>query len=112
MRTLLANTHLQEITHYRDIVPEFAQAAESFNGQITSFLSIVKDRLDQEGLRYEYLDGRTRNRADRVERFQTDPDCPIDIVANTARSQPVRCGVSTSLGFGGNDAALVITAVE
>ena len=42
---------------------------------------------------------------------ETDPDCPVDIVANTARDQPVRCGVSTSLGFGGNDSAVVITAV-
>lgn len=43
---------------------------------------------------------------------ETDPDCPLDIVANTARAQRVGCAVSTSLGFGGNDAALVITAVE
>jgi 3-oxoacyl-[acyl-carrier-protein] synthase II len=47
-----------------------------------------------------------------IHHLETDPDCPVDVVANTARSQPVRCGVSTSLGFGGNDAALVITAVE
>jgi 3-oxoacyl-[acyl-carrier-protein] synthase II len=42
---------------------------------------------------------------------ETDPDCPLDIVANAAREQQVRCGVSTSLGFGGNDSAVVITAV-
>lgn len=39
---------------------------------------------------------------------QTDPDCPIDVVANEAREQPVRCAVSTSLAFGGNDVALVM----
>ena len=43
---------------------------------------------------------------------ETDPECDIDVVANTARGRRVRCGVSTSLGFGGNDAALVITAIE
>jgi 3-oxoacyl-[acyl-carrier-protein] synthase II len=42
---------------------------------------------------------------------ETDPDCPVDVVANAAREQPVRCGVSTSLGFGGNDSAVVIRAV-
>lgn len=42
---------------------------------------------------------------------ETDPECAIDVVANQAREQRVRCGVSTSLGFGGNDAALVITAI-
>jgi 3-oxoacyl-[acyl-carrier-protein] synthase II len=41
----------------------------------------------------------------------TDPECPIEIVANTAREARVACGVSTSLGFGGNDAAVVITRV-
>ena len=40
-----------------------------------------------------------------------DPDCHGDVVANAARERPVRCGVSTSLGFGGNDSALVLTAV-
>ena len=46
-----------------------------------------------------------------IHHSETDPDCPVEIVANVTREQRVRCGVSTSLGFGGNDAALVITAV-
>lgn len=47
-----------------------------------------------------------------IHHSQTDPACPIDVVANQARSVPVRCGVSTSLAFGGNDAALVMQRVE
>jgi 3-oxoacyl-[acyl-carrier-protein] synthase II len=43
---------------------------------------------------------------------ETDPDCALDIVANEAREQRVRCGVSTSLAFGGNDSALVIRALR
>jgi 3-oxoacyl-[acyl-carrier-protein] synthase II len=43
---------------------------------------------------------------------ETDPDCDVDVVANTAREQRVRCGISTSLGFGGNDAALVIASLS
>jgi 3-oxoacyl-[acyl-carrier-protein] synthase II len=39
-----------------------------------------------------------------------DPDCPGDVVANVARERRITCGVSTSLGFGGNDSALVMTA--
>jgi len=42
---------------------------------------------------------------------ETDADCPIDVVANEARRRRVRCAVSTSLGFGGNDSAIVIRAV-
>ena len=34
--------------------------------QFTSFLAIVRERLEQEKIVYEYLDGRTRNRAARL----------------------------------------------
>jgi 3-oxoacyl-[acyl-carrier-protein] synthase II len=46
-----------------------------------------------------------------IHHAQTDPECPGNVVANEAREARVRCGVSTSLGFGGNDSAVVITAV-
>jgi len=49
--------------------------------QFTSFLAIVRERLDQEKIIYEYLDGRTRNRAAKVERFQTDPLCPVFLIS-------------------------------
>jgi 3-oxoacyl-[acyl-carrier-protein] synthase II len=40
---------------------------------------------------------------------QTDPECQVvDVVANQSRRQPVQCGISTSLAFGGNDAAIVM----
>ena len=40
-------------------------------------------------------------------RRSVNPEAP-DLVANQAREAPVSCGVSTSLAFGGNDAALVM----
>jgi 3-oxoacyl-[acyl-carrier-protein] synthase II len=46
-----------------------------------------------------------------IHHARTDPECGLDIVANTARETPVRCGVSTSLAFGGNNAALVLRAL-
>lgn len=49
--------------------------------QFTSFLRIVRDRLDAEGMRYEYLDGATRDREARVRRFQTDPDRRLFLVS-------------------------------
>ena len=42
---------------------------------------------------------------------ETDVECGVDVVANDARERKVRCAVSTSLAFGGNDSALVIRAV-
>jgi 3-oxoacyl-[acyl-carrier-protein] synthase II len=43
---------------------------------------------------------------------QSDPECALDVVPNEARECQVHCGVSTSLAFGGNDAALVLRQVE
>ena len=42
---------------------------------------------------------------------EIDPECDVDVVANEARRMPIACGVSTSLAFGGNDAALVMRGV-
>jgi 3-oxoacyl-[acyl-carrier-protein] synthase II len=46
-----------------------------------------------------------------VHHSETDPECDVDVVANDAREVRVRCAVSTSLAFGGNDSALVLRAV-
>ena len=45
--------------------------------QFTSLLRIVRNRLDAKGVVYEYLDGATRDRQARVERFQNDADCRL-----------------------------------
>lgn len=47
-----------------------------------------------------------------INHTETDPDCAVDVVANSAREQTVRCGVSTSLAFGGNDSAVVIRSAD
>jgi superfamily II DNA or RNA helicase len=49
--------------------------------QFTTLLGIVRDRLDAAGTAYAYLDGRTRNRKEKVERFQADRACPIFLVS-------------------------------
>jgi len=49
--------------------------------QCTSFLAIVRARLDAEKITYEYLDGQTRDRQARVERFQNDPACPLFLIS-------------------------------
>jgi 3-oxoacyl-[acyl-carrier-protein] synthase II len=39
---------------------------------------------------------------------ERDPECDVDVVANEARQARVECGLSISLAFGGNNAALVM----
>ena len=46
-----------------------------------------------------------------INHTETDPECEVDVVQNTARERPVKVGVSTSLAFGGNDSALVMVGV-
>ena len=49
--------------------------------QFTSLLKILRERLNQDGVVYAYLDGATRDRQARVERFQNDKDCPLFLVS-------------------------------
>jgi len=49
--------------------------------QFTSFLAILRGMLDREGMTYEYLDGKTRKRQDKVEHFQNDPDCKLFLIS-------------------------------
>jgi SNF2 family DNA or RNA helicase len=49
--------------------------------QFTTMLAILRDRLDKKDIVYEYLDGRTRDRQARVERFQNDPGCKVFLIS-------------------------------
>src|SRR4029450_1156215 len=49
--------------------------------QFTSYLSIVRRYLEQRNITYEYLDGQTRNRKERIDRFQTDAGCGVFLIS-------------------------------
>jgi SNF2 family DNA or RNA helicase len=55
--------------------------------QFTSFLAILRRKLDARSLPYEYLDGRTTDRQARVAHFQEDPDCRLFLVSLKAGGQ-------------------------
>lgn len=68
------------------LVPALASiAAEGHKAlvfsQFTTFLALVRERLDASGIRYEYLDGKTRDRQAPVERFQSDLECPVFLIS-------------------------------
>jgi SNF2 family DNA or RNA helicase len=48
--------------------------------QFTSFLALVKARLDAERISYVYLDGRTRNREQRIDSFKNGTD-PVFLIS-------------------------------
>ena len=49
--------------------------------QFTSLLALLRTRLDDERVAYEYLDGQTRDRESRVRRFQDDPACGVFLIS-------------------------------
>jgi superfamily II DNA or RNA helicase len=49
--------------------------------QFTTLLGLLREALDAEGLRYEYLDGKTKDRAARVSRFQEDPRAGLFLIS-------------------------------
>lgn len=49
--------------------------------QFTSLLALLRERLDAIGNTYEYLDGRTRKRQAKVQRFQEDPECSLFLIS-------------------------------
>ena len=68
------------------LVPRLVEAIEEGHktlvfSQFTSFLSLLRAQLDAKGIVYEYLDGKTRDRAARVERFQTDPETRLFLIS-------------------------------
>jgi SNF2 family DNA or RNA helicase len=67
------------VPHLQELLAEDHKALVF--SQFTSMLAIVRHHLDRQGITYEYLDGQTRNRAECVERFQTDPDCPVFLIS-------------------------------
>jgi superfamily II DNA or RNA helicase len=49
--------------------------------QFTSLLALLRKELDASKTTYEYLDGATRDRGERVERFQQDPNCQLFLIS-------------------------------
>ena len=68
------------------LLPQLAEVLDEGHkvlvfSQFTSFLALLRRHLDRQGTAYEYLDGKTRDRAKPVERFQNDPDCRLFLVS-------------------------------
>jgi superfamily II DNA or RNA helicase len=49
--------------------------------QFTRLLGYVRRHLDEQEVPYAYLDGKTRDRGEVVERFQSDPECNLFLIS-------------------------------
>lgn len=68
------------------LLPHLAEVREEGHkalvfSQFTSLLALLRPRLDEAGITYEYLDGRTKDRQTPVHRFQTDPHCGLFLIS-------------------------------
>ena len=49
--------------------------------QFVTMLTYIREALDADGISYEYLDGSTKDRLDRVDRFNADPSVPVFLIS-------------------------------
>lgn len=49
--------------------------------QFVEMLTIIRNALERDGVKYEYLDGSTRDRMDRVDRFNRDESIPVFLIS-------------------------------
>ena len=49
--------------------------------QFVKMLGLIKNKLDKENIKYEYLDGKTKNRQEKVENFQGDENVRVFLIS-------------------------------
>jgi SNF2 family DNA or RNA helicase len=49
--------------------------------QFVMMLRLIEKAMKEDGITYEYLDGSTKDRAERVDRFQNDPTVPVFLIS-------------------------------
>ncbi len=86
------------LDHLRELTAEGHRALVF--SQFTTLLGRIRSRLDEAGLAYAYLDGRTRDRDRAVRRFRdgTAPVFLISLKAGRFRPQPRRSGLLLRAG--------------
>jgi superfamily II DNA or RNA helicase len=90
---LIARDHKDASSAKLDVLlPKLAEAgAEEHKAlvfsQFTSFLALLRARLDGDAIPYAYLDGDTRDRQSVVERFENDASCRLFLISLRAGGQ-------------------------
>jgi SNF2 family DNA or RNA helicase len=75
-----SSAKLDTLIKQLDEVREEGHKALVFS-QFTSLLAIVRARLDDAAVKYEYLDGATVDRGRHIDAFQNDPECGLFLIS-------------------------------
>jgi superfamily II DNA or RNA helicase len=72
-----------KLSALRELVREVEEGGHKvlIFSQFVSMLKLVAAALDQDKIRYEYLDGSTTDRPERIDRFQEDPTIPVFLIS-------------------------------
>jgi superfamily II DNA or RNA helicase len=72
-----------KVTAFRELIEEAEAGGHRVLvfSQFVSMLKILKSALDEDRIRYEYLDGSTQDRTERIDRFQTDPTITVFLIS-------------------------------
>jgi superfamily II DNA or RNA helicase len=72
-----------KLTALRELVEEVESGGHKvlIFSQFVSMLKLIKTALDEDKIRYEYLDGSTMDRPERIARFQEDPTITVFLIS-------------------------------
>ncbi len=72
-----------KLSALRELVQEVEEGGHKvlIFSQFVSMLKLMASVLDQDKIRYEYLDGSTTDRIERIDRFQEDPTVPVFLIS-------------------------------
>ncbi|MBI5532778.1 MAG: SNF2 helicase associated domain-containing protein [Deltaproteobacteria bacterium] len=67
----------------RDLIEECVSGGHKVLvfSQFVSMLTLIRRAFEHDGVKYEYLDGSTKDRSERVERFQEDPTITVFLIS-------------------------------
>ncbi len=74
------STKLKAFREIRDEAIEGGHRMLVFS-QFTSVLYFIKKALQEDGIKYEYIDGSTKNRSEICDRFNNDPTIPVCLIS-------------------------------
>lgn len=79
----LGDEHSGKLAALRELVDEVEAGGHKvlIFSQFVSMLKLIAAALEQDKIRYEYLDGSTTDRPTRIDRFQSDPTIPVFLIS-------------------------------